>query len=59
MHSPGAAKPYRDLAPISGLDHPGDARVVCRFDYDRDGWLDFAIANANAPMLQLYRDRMG
>lgn len=59
LHSPGQKKPFRDIAKVSGLDHPGDARVVSRFDFDRDGWLDFAIVNANAPKLQLYRNRIG
>jgi len=59
IQSPGAKKPFKDYQPISGLDHPGDARVSVRFDFDRDGWLDFAIVNANAPRLQLFRNRMG
>jgi len=59
LHSPGQKKPFRDIAKVSGLDHPGDARVVSRFDFDRDGWLDFVIVNANAPKLQLYRNRIG
>lgn len=59
LQSPGAKKPFKDYQAISGLDHPGDARVSVRFDFDRDGWLDFAIVNANAPRLQLFRNRMG
>ena len=29
------------------------------FDYDRDGWQDIALVNANAPLLQLYHNQIG
>ncbi len=48
----------RDVSGISGLDHPADGRALGWLDFDRDGWLDFAVVNANAPTLQLFRNEM-
>ncbi len=50
---------FRDLGSISGLDHIGDSRAFSWLDYDRDGWLDFVVVNANAPMVNLYRNQIG
>ncbi len=50
---------FLDVSGVSGLDHPADARAFAWLDFDRDGWLDFAVVNANAPMLQLFRNRVG
>ena len=50
---------YVEVSGVSGLDHPGDSRAFAIFDYDRDGWSDIAMVNANAPMFQLYRNQMG
>lgn len=50
---------FEDISGISGLDHPGDGRSFAWLDYDRDGWLDVATVNANAPMLQLFRNKLG
>lgn len=50
---------FHDLDAISGLAHPGDGRTLSTFDYDRDGWVDFVVASANAPTVQLYRNRIG
>ena len=47
---------YRDRSALSGLDHPGDARGFAILDYDRDGRQDIAVVNANAPLLNLYRN---
>lgn len=52
-------KQFTDLGSISGLDHIGDSRSFATLDYDRDGWLDFVLVNANAPMVKLYRNQMG
>jgi hypothetical protein len=52
-------KQFYDLGGVSGLDHPGDGRTFCVFDYDRDGWKDFCVVSANAPTVQLYRNRVG
>lgn len=53
------AREFRDVAGVSGLDAPGDGRVFVHWDYDRDGWQDFAVANTNSPMLNLYRNVIG
>ena len=50
---------FRDVSGLSGLDHPGDSRSFAILDYDRDGWQDLALVNANAPLLQLFRNRIG
>ena len=50
---------FIDLGGIYGLDHPGDGRTVAILDYDRDGWMDFAVASSNKPSLQLYRNKIG
>ena len=50
---------FRDLSGISGLDHEADGRAFAWLDIDRDGWLDVAIVNANAPLLQIFRNEMG
>ena len=50
---------YVDVSGISGLDHPGDSRAFAVLDYDRDGWQDLAVVNANAPLFQLFRNQMG
>lgn len=50
---------YVEVSGISGLDHPGDSRAFAVLDFDRDGWQDMAAVNANAPLFQLFRNRMG
>lgn len=52
-------KQFLDLAPISGLDTPGDSRSFGFLDYDRDGWVDIALINANEPALNLFRNEIG
>lgn len=49
---------FEDVAMLSGLDHPADGRAVAALDYDRDGWLDFAVVNANSPLFQLFRNEI-
>jgi hypothetical protein len=49
---------FDDLSGLAGLDHPADGRGWVLFDYDRDGWQDLAVVNANEPMLNLYRNTM-
>ncbi len=50
---------FADLSGLSGLDHPADGRAAAWLDFDRDGWLDVAVVNANAPFLQLFRNQLG
>jgi len=33
--------------------------VIGILDYDRDGWLDMVVVNANAPKVQLFRNQIG
>jgi thiol-disulfide isomerase/thioredoxin len=47
---------FEDVSGVSGIDHPADGRSMGLLDYDRDGWLDLAIVNANSPLLQLFRN---
>jgi hypothetical protein len=56
--SSGGVK-FADISGISGLDDPADGRSFGILDYDHDGWPDIALVNANAPMLELYRNRIG
>ena len=50
---------FEELSAISGLDDPGDTRGFAQLDFDRDGWLDIALPNLNAPRLRLLRNRFG
>jgi len=50
---------YEDFSLVSGLAHPGDGRVLVRADFDRDGFVDLALVNANAPLLKIYRNQLG
>ena len=53
------AEQFAEMSPLSGLDHEGDSRSFAVLDYDRDGWLDIALMNANAPKFQLFRNGIG
>jgi len=50
---------FADIGGVSGLDDPADGRAAAFLDYDRDGWIDIALANANTPRLVLFRNRIG
>ena len=50
---------FLNLSGVSGLDDPADTRTHVYFDFDGDGWLDIAHVNANAPLLQLFRNKIG
>lgn len=56
MNEAGAA--FTDVSGLCGADHIGDARAFALLDYNRDGWLDLAVINANAPKLQLFENRL-
>ena len=53
-----AGKTFADLSAISGADDIADSRSWCALDFDRDGWTDLALVNANSPLLNLYRNRI-
>lgn len=49
---------FLDISGLSGLDNPADSRGFAVLDYDRDGWLDVAMVNANQPLFNLYHNEM-
>jgi peroxiredoxin len=49
---------FDDRSALSGLDTPADSRGFAVLDYDRDGWPDIALVNANQPLFNLYRNEM-
>lgn len=53
------AEQFFDVSGVSGLDSPADGRAFGLFDFDHDGWLDVAVANANTPLLEVYRNQVG
>ncbi len=53
------AKQFADLSAVSGLDSAADSRVLALWDFDRDGWQDMVVANANAPLLNIYHNEIG
>lgn len=50
---------FVDLSAISGLDNIADSRSFVLWDYDRDGWQDIALVNANYPLLNVYHNQIG
>ncbi|MCH8043877.1 MAG: ASPIC/UnbV domain-containing protein [Planctomycetes bacterium] len=50
---------FDDISLLSGLDTPADSRTFVLLDYDRDGWQDIALVNANSPLMNLYHNQMG
>jgi len=50
---------FENASAISGLDNPADSRGWALLDYDRDGWQDIAVVNANAPLFNLYHNDIG
>ncbi len=50
---------FLDLSMLAGLDSEADGRALAVLDFDRDGWPDLAVTNANAPRLQLFRNLVG
>ena len=49
---------FTDISAVSGLDHIADSRGFAVLDYDRDGWQDVALVNANQPLFNLYHNEM-
>jgi hypothetical protein len=49
---------FADISGITGLDNPADSRGFAVLDYDRDGWQDVALVNANQPLFNLYHNEM-
>lgn len=53
------AEQFVDLSAVSGLDNIADSRVLALWDFDRDGWQDMAVVNANTPLLNIYHNEIG
>ncbi len=49
---------FADISALSGLDNIADSRGWALLDYDRDGWQDVALVNANEPLFDLYHNTM-
>jgi len=54
-----AGHSFADISALSGLDNLADSRGFSILDYDRDGWQDIALVNANQPLFNLYHNEMG
>ena len=54
-----AGKSFSDISSVSGADSISDGRSFAILDFDRDGWQDMILANANSPVLQLFRNQAG
>lgn len=50
---------FENVSGVCGADDPADGRAVALLDYDRDGWQDLVVVNANAPQIQLFRNEIG
>ena len=50
---------FIDLSGVSGADEVADSRGWVKWDFDRDGWQDIALVNANKPLLGVYRNQLG
>ena len=53
----GRGELFTDVSGISGVNSAADARASIVWDYDRDGFTDLATVNANAPKLEIWRNR--
>ena len=49
---------FTDLSTLSGVDSIADGRVFATLDFNRDGQLDIALCNANAPILNLFQNQI-
>jgi len=49
---------FVEASAISGLDDIADSRAFGILDFDRDGWSDFAVVNANSPLFELFRNEI-
>lgn len=49
---------FVDLSTLSGLDSDADGRGFAIWDYNRDGRVDIALSNANAPHLNLFTNQI-
>lgn len=54
-----SGRTFTDWSALSRTDSLYDGRGFAYLDYDRDGWVDIALVNSNAPQFELFRNRMG
>ncbi len=54
-----AGRQFLDVSAVSGADDPADGRACGMLDYDRDGWQDILVVNANSPFTRLWRNGLG
>ena len=54
-----AGEHFSDHSALAGLDSDSDSRGFAILDYDRDGWQDIALVNANNPLSQLFHNELG
>ena len=54
-----AGEHFSDHSALAGLDSDSDSRGFALLDYDRDGWQDIALVNANNPLSQLFHNELG
>jgi thiol-disulfide isomerase/thioredoxin len=50
---------FVEVSGIGGVDSSADGRSLAIADFDRDGWQDMVLVNANAPLTLLYRNQLG
>lgn len=50
---------FSDVSALSGIDSESDSRGFALLDYDRDGWQDIVLVNANQPLTQLFHNDLG
>lgn len=55
----GGSNGYTGRSLVSGIDCREDARSFALLDFDRDGWVDIALASCNGERLRLFRNRFG
>ena len=48
----------KDVSLVSGLDSIADGRANAIWDFDRDGYQDIVLVNANNPLLQLFHNQL-
>ena len=51
-------KSFKDISNVSGADSVQDGRSFAILDYDRDGWQDMVLTNANGPVIQLFKNQL-
>ena len=50
---------FQTVSPLSGANQSSDGRCFAWLDFDRDGFLDFALTNSNHPRFELMKNRLG